>query len=193
MYAQGFARVAACTVPATIADPRANAAAVLDQARACDAEGVAVALFPELALTGYAIDDLLLQETVLDEVETAIAELVAASADLRLVMVVGAPLRQGNRLLNTAVVIHAGRVLGVAPKSYLPTYREFYERRHFAPGDDRAGRPWRSRATPCRSVPTCCSARPTCPDSSCTSRSARTCGCRCHRAPRPHWPGRRCC
>ena len=139
MYAQGFARVAACTVPATIADPRANAAAVLDQARACDAEGVAVALFPELALTGYAIDDLLLQETVLDEVETAIAELVAASADLRVVIVVGAPLRQGNRLLNTAVVIHAGRVLGVAPKSYLPTYREFYERRHFAPGDDRAG------------------------------------------------------
>ena len=54
-------------------------------------------------------------------------------------LVVGAPLRQGSRLLNTAVVIQAGRVLGVAPKSYLPTYREFYERRHFAPGDDRSG------------------------------------------------------
>ncbi len=137
MYDQGFARVAACTVPTTIADPRANAAAVLAQWRRCDEEGAAVALFPELALTGYAIDDLFLQETLLDEVEAAIAELVAASAGLRAVLVVGAPLRHGNRLLNAAVVVHGGRVLGVAPKSYLPTYREFYERRHFAPGDDR--------------------------------------------------------
>ncbi len=137
MYDQGFARVAACTVPTTIADPRANAAAVLAQWRLCDEEGAAVALFPELALTGYAVDDLFLQETLLDEVEAAIAELVAASAGLRAVLVVGAPLRHGNRLLNAAVVVHGGRVLGVAPKSYLPTYREFYERRHFAPGDDR--------------------------------------------------------
>ncbi len=137
MYDQGFARVAACTVPTTIADPRANAAAVLAQWRLCDEEGAAVALFPELALTGYAVDDLFLQEALLDEVEAAIAELVAASAGLRAVLVVGAPLRHGNRLLNAAVVVHGGRVLGVAPKSYLPTYREFYERRHFAPGDDR--------------------------------------------------------
>ncbi len=137
MYDQGFARVAACTVPTVIADPRANAAAVLRQWRDCDEEGVAVALFPELALTGYAIDDLLLQEVLLDEVEAALAELVTASGQLRTLLVVGAPLRHGNRLLNAAVVIHGGRVLGVAPKSYLPTYREFYERRHFAPGDDR--------------------------------------------------------
>ncbi len=137
VYDQGFARIAACTVPVTIADPRANAAAVLAQARACDDEGVAVALFPELALTGYAIEDLLLQETVLDQVEAAIADLVAASVGLRPVIVVGAPLRYGHRLLNAAVVVHRGAVLGVAPKSYLPTYREFYERRHFAPGDDR--------------------------------------------------------
>ena len=139
MYAQGFARVAACTMPTAIADARANAAEVLAQARLCHEDGVAVAVFPELALTGYAIDDLLLQETVLDEVEEAIASLVEASGELRTMLVVGAPLRQGSRLLNTAVVIQAGRVLGVAPKSYLPTYREFYERRHFAPGDDRSG------------------------------------------------------
>ncbi len=112
---------------------------VLAQARLCHEEGVAVAVFPELALTGYAVDDLLLQETVLDQVEEAVAELVEASEQLRPMLVVGAPLRQGSRLLNTAVVIQAGRVLGVAPKSYLPTYREFYERRHFAPGDDRSG------------------------------------------------------
>ncbi len=138
-YAQGFARVAACTVPVSVADPSANAAAVLAEARACHDEGVAVAVFPELALTGYAVDDLFLQEAVLDAVERAVGELAAATADLTPVLVVGAPLRHGNRLLNAAVVIHGGRVLGVAPKSYLPTYREFYERRHFAPGDDRRG------------------------------------------------------
>ncbi|MBP2418261.1 NAD(+) synthase [Microlunatus capsulatus] len=137
VYDQGFARIAACTAPVTLADPRANAASVLEQARACDAEGVAVAVFPELALSGYAIEDLLLQEVLLDEVEAAVADLVAGTADLRTVVVVGAPLRHGNRLLNAAVVVHRGTVLGVAPKSYLPTYREFYERRHFAPGDDR--------------------------------------------------------
>jgi NAD+ synthase (glutamine-hydrolysing) len=138
-YAQGYARVAACTIATSIADPLTNASAVLTEARACDEEGVAVAVFPELALTGYSIEDLLLQEPVLDAVEEAIGELARASSDLSVMLVVGAPLRHGNRLLNTAVVIHGGRVLGVAPKSYLPTYREFYERRHFAPGDDRRG------------------------------------------------------
>ena len=138
-YDQGFVRVAACTTPVSVADPRANARTVGEQARACEAEGVGVALFGELALTGYAIDDLLLQQSVLDEVETALLDLAAATADLGLLLVVGAPLRHGHRLLNTAVVLHRGVVLGVAPKSYLPTYREFYERRHFAPGDDRRG------------------------------------------------------
>ena len=138
-YAQGFARVAACTLMTAIADPRANAQAVLAQAGECHEEGVAVAIFPELCLTGYAIDDLLLQETLLDEVETAINEIVAASADLTPVLVVGAPLRSLHRLYNCAVVIHRGRILGVAPKVHLPNYREFYERRHFASGYDQAG------------------------------------------------------
>jgi len=136
-YDQGFVRIAACTAPVSIADPRANAAGVLEQARACHDEGVGVAVFPELALSGYAIEDLLLQEVLLDQVEAALGDLVAGTVDLRTVVVVGAPLRHGNRLLNAAVVVHRGTVLGVAPKSYLPTYREFYERRHFAPGDDR--------------------------------------------------------
>ena len=139
VYAQGYVRVAACATPTAIADPLTNAATVLAAARACHEDGVAVALFPELGLTGYAIDDLLLQQPLLDEVETAIGEIVAASARIPVVLVVGAPLRHGNRLLNCAVVIAGGEVLGVAPKSYLPTYREFYERRHFAPGDDRHG------------------------------------------------------
>lgn len=138
-YAHGFARVAACTVPIRVADPATNARAVLEQARACSEEGVAVAIFPELGLSGYAVDDLFLQDPLLDAVTDAIAEIVAASEDLLPVLVVGAPIAHGSRVLNCAVVIHRGRILGVAPKSYLPTYREFYERRWFAPGDDVRG------------------------------------------------------
>ncbi|WP_125772751.1 NAD(+) synthase [Antribacter gilvus] len=138
-YAHGFARVAACTIPVAVADPAANAAAVLQQARGCHDDGVAVAVFPELCLSGYAIDDLHLQDTLLEAVLAALEEIVAASADLLPMLVVGAPLRAGSRLLNAAVVVHQGRILGVAPKSYLPNYREFYEKRWFAPGDDRHG------------------------------------------------------
>jgi NAD+ synthase (glutamine-hydrolysing) len=138
-YAHGFARVAACTLPVAIADPAANAGAVLAQARACHEDAVAVVVFPELCLTGYAIDDLLLQDTLLEATRDAIDDVVLGSADLMPVLVVGAPLVHGTRVLNCAVVIHRGRILGVSAKSYLPTYREFYERRHFAPADDRRG------------------------------------------------------
>ncbi|MCW2779780.1 MAG: synthetase [Marmoricola sp.] len=138
-YAHGFARVAACTIPVAIADPATNAATVIAEARACHDEGVAVAVFPELALSGYAIDDLLLQDALLDAVLEAVDAIVESSTSLRPVLVVGAPLRKGNRLYNCAVVIQGGVVLGVSPKSYLPNYREFYERRHFAPGDDQRG------------------------------------------------------
>ena len=102
-------------------------------------DGVALAIFPELGLSGYAIDDLLLQDPLLDAVDDAIARVAEATAGLRPVVVVGAPLERGSRLYNCAVIIHDGAVIGVAPKSYLPTYREFYERRHFAPGDDQRG------------------------------------------------------
>ncbi len=96
-----------------------------------------MAVFPELGLTGYSVDDLFLQDALLASVEQAIAEIVAASADLMTALVIGAPLVQGNRVYNCAVVIQRGSIMGVAPKSYLPNYREFYERRWFAPGDDR--------------------------------------------------------
>ena len=135
----GFARVAACTVPVAVADPATNAATVLEQARACADERVAVAVFPELCLSGYAIDDLLLQDVLLDAVEDALAELVRASSDLAPVLVVGAPLRRLHRIYNCAVIIHRGAVLGVAPKAHLPTYREFYEKRHFASGAGERG------------------------------------------------------
>jgi len=138
-YRHGFVRVAACTLHTTIADPAANAEAVLTIARECHDDAVALAVFPELTLSGYSIDDILQQETLLEAVQDALATIVAASAELLPVLVVGAPLRHRNRLYNTAVVIHRGTVLGVVPKSYLPTYREFYERRQMAPGDDVRG------------------------------------------------------
>jgi len=138
-YAHGFARVAACTLPVAVADPATNAAGVLEQARACHDDGVAVAVFPELTLSGYAIDDLVMQDALLDAVLAALDTVVEGSRELRPVLVVGAPLRVDNRLYNCAVVVHRGEILGVATKSYLPTYREFYERRWYAPGDDRRG------------------------------------------------------
>ena len=138
-YRHGFIRVAACTHRTVLADPAANAESVLRIARACHDDSVAVAVFPELTLSGYSIEDILLQDALLDAVEDALLEVVAASADLLPVLVVGAPLRYLHRIYNTAVVIHRGVVLGVAPKSYLPTYREFYESRQMAAGDDLHG------------------------------------------------------
>jgi len=136
VYSQGFARVAACTHHTTLGDPAANAASVLGLARQCHDDGVALAVFPELTLSGYSIEDILLQDSLLDAVENALFDLITATTDLLPVLVVGAPLRHGHRIYNTAVVIHRGDVLGVAPKSYLPTYREFYELRQLAAGDD---------------------------------------------------------
>ena len=135
-YDQGFARVAAVTLPVTLADPAANAAAVIARARRLGEEGVCLAVFPELGLTGYSIDDLLLSDVLLRGALAAIETIRAASAGFLPAIVVGAPLRVGGRLFNCAVVIAGGAVRGVAPKSYPPAYREFYEKRHFACGGD---------------------------------------------------------
>jgi NAD+ synthase (glutamine-hydrolysing) len=139
IYRHGFARVAACTTRCTLADPAANAAAILEVAEACHRQGVAVAVFPELGLSGYAISDLLHQSVLLDAVEAAVAELVEASRDLLPLLVVGAPVRHAGALYNCALAIHRGRLLGVVPKVHLPNYREFYEPRHFVVGDGTAG------------------------------------------------------
>ena len=138
-YAHGFARIAACTLPTALADPATNAARILDVAAQCHADAVAVAVFPELCVSGYSLEDLFLQDSLLDATQEALRAIVEASRDLLPVLVVGAPLRNGARLYNGAVVIHRGTILGVAPKAYLPNYREFYEKRHFAAGDAERG------------------------------------------------------
>src|ERR1019366_1703346 len=101
---------------------------------------VAVALFPELGLSAYTNDDLFNQDALLDASKAAVARLVKASAGFEPVLVVGAPLRFEAKLFNCAVVIDRGRVLGLTPKTYLPNYREYYEKRQFASSRDALNR-----------------------------------------------------
>ncbi|MCX5512629.1 NAD(+) synthase [Kaistia algarum] len=140
LYSHDFLRIAACVPRATVADPDFAVAETLRIAAAGDASRTAVMLFPELGISSYSIDDLVLQDALLEAVEAGLARLAEASKDLFPVLVVGAPLRDGGRLYNTAVAIHRGRILGVVPKAYPPNYREFYERRHFTPGTGVVGR-----------------------------------------------------
>uniref|UniRef100_UPI003703E3E5 nitrilase-related carbon-nitrogen hydrolase n=1 Tax=Mesorhizobium atlanticum TaxID=2233532 RepID=UPI003703E3E5 len=133
-YRHGFVRIAACVPRIDVANPAFNLERTGELLRQGQEERIALMVFPELGLSAYAIDDLLQQDALLDAVEAVIAQLVADSSELFPVFVVGAPLRLQGGLYNTAVVIHAGRILGVVPKACLANYREFYEERHFTPG-----------------------------------------------------------
>jgi NAD+ synthase (glutamine-hydrolysing) len=138
LYAHGFVRVAACAPVVRPAEPAANAQAILAFAREADAAKAALLLTPELSISGYAIDDLLQQDALLDAVEGALGKLRDESAKLFPILVVGAPLRLAGALYNCAVVIGRGEIMGVIPKTYLPNYREYYEKRHFACASDSA-------------------------------------------------------
>ena len=127
------------TTRTALADPSTNAQSILRMAQDCDQQAVALAVFPELGLSGYAISDLLQQATLLEAVETAIGTVAAGSVDLMPLLLVGAPLRHLGALYNCAIAIHRGCVLGVVPKIHLPNYREFYEPRHFVSGDGSDG------------------------------------------------------
>src|SRR5688500_14536275 len=134
LHRQGFVRVAACTPRIEVGDPQSNSEETLALMRQGEARNADLMLFPELGISAYAIDDLLLQDALLDGVEAGIARLVEASKTLRPVFIVGAPVRRNGRLYNCGVVIARGRILGVTPKSFLPNYREYYENRWFAQG-----------------------------------------------------------
>src|SRR5262245_53439577 len=134
LYSHEFVRVACCVPRTRVADAPYNLGETLRLAEEGDKARAAIMVFPELGLSSYAIEDLLLQDALLDEVEQSIAKVVAASNSLFPVLIVGAPLRVSGRLYNSAVVIHRGQILGVVPKTYLPNYREFYEKRHFVSG-----------------------------------------------------------
>ncbi|WP_280387167.1 NAD(+) synthase [Nocardia wallacei] len=132
LYRHGFARVAVAVPPVRVADPAYNAEQTLLLARRAAADGAVLTVFPELGLSSYTADDLFHQDALHHAVESALAHVVAESADIDSVLVVGAPIRAQGRLFNCGIVIDRGRVLGAVPKSYLPNYREFYEKRQFA-------------------------------------------------------------
>jgi NAD+ synthase (glutamine-hydrolysing) len=132
IYSHGFVRVAVGVPRVKVADPVFNTAQTLELARRADAEGAALTLFPELGISAYSNDDLFQQDALLDAVRIALEEICEASRALSGVLLVGAPLRFEGKLFNCALPIHRGRILGIVPKTYLPNYREFYEKRQFA-------------------------------------------------------------
>jgi NAD+ synthase (glutamine-hydrolysing) len=136
LYAHGFVRVAAASPRVSLADPAGNARETIDLMRKADKAGAALVVFPELGLSGYTIDDLHMQSTLLAAVREAIAKVKDASKSLAPVVVVGAPIQVGPAVHGCAIVIHRGAILGVVPKTYLPNYREFYEKRQFAMSTD---------------------------------------------------------
>ena len=134
IHRHGFVRVAAATPVASAGDVAFNVDQTLELARRAAERGVDLLVFPELNISSYAVDDLHLQEAFLDAVELGLARLAEQSADLSPVLVVGAPVRRNGRLYNCGIAIARGRILGVVPKTFLPNYREYYEKRWFASG-----------------------------------------------------------
>ena len=139
LHRQGFVRIAACTPRIAVGDPQANASETLAMMHDGEARSVDLMLFPELGLSAYAIDDLLLQDALLEAVESQLARLVDVSKALRPVFLFGAPVRRNGRLYNCGIAVSRGRILGVVPKSFLPNYREYYEHRWFAAGAGLSG------------------------------------------------------
>ena len=140
IYSHGIIRAAVCLPSLRVADPDFNVQRTLALARQASQARVAVALFPELGISAYTNDDLFHQDALLEASQAAVGRLVKASAGLTPVLVVGAPLRFEAKLFNCAVIIYRGRVLGLAPKTYLPNYREYYEKRQFASSRDAVSR-----------------------------------------------------
>ncbi|HEX6547004.1 MAG TPA: NAD(+) synthase [Bryobacteraceae bacterium] len=130
-----FIRVAVATPELRVADPAFNCEQTIALMNEAAQKKAALVLFPELGLTAYSCEDLFHQRALLDSAVEALHRVVEASARLPVVAVVGLPLRIGHLLFNCATVVGGGRILGIAPKTYLPNYREFYEMRQFAPAD----------------------------------------------------------
>ncbi|MDB5797509.1 MAG: nadE [Paucimonas sp.] len=135
LYTHDFARVAVGVPRCRIADPKSNAAETLELARQAAAKGAVLIAFPELGLSAYTCDDLFHQRALLDACVDALGDIVTASQQLPLAMIVGLPLQVNHLLFNCAAVVAGGKILGIVPKSFLPNYGEFYEARQFNPAD----------------------------------------------------------
>jgi NAD+ synthase (glutamine-hydrolysing) len=139
LYSHGYVRVAAAVPHVRMGDPAFNAERTVELAGRAHGTGAAVVVFPELGLAGYSSEDLFHQAALLDGVEAGLQRVVAASVDVQPVLIVGAPVRVEGGLFNAALVIHRGEILGATPKSYVPEYREYYEKRQFRAARDVIG------------------------------------------------------
>jgi NAD+ synthase (glutamine-hydrolysing) len=139
-YSHGFIRAGVCIPSVRVAAPAYNADRTIELAKHASEAKVGVALFPELGISAYSNEDLFHQDALLEAVKESLQGLLKASASLTPVLVVGAPLQFDAALFNCAVTIHGGKILGLGPKTYLPNYREFYEKRQFTSGLDAISR-----------------------------------------------------
>jgi NAD+ synthase (glutamine-hydrolysing) len=142
LYRHGFLRTAVCIPEVQVADPSFNAEKTIEMARKAHEGRAVLAVFPELGLTAYSNEDLFHQDALLASSKTALQRVLDKTKALCPVIIIGMPLRVDCRLFNCAVVLQRGRILGIAVKSYLPNYREFYEARQFAPADTALSRRW---------------------------------------------------
>jgi NAD+ synthase (glutamine-hydrolysing) len=133
LYSHGFIRAAVCIPEIRVADVSFNTQKTIELAKKAAKQKAVLAIFPELGLSAYSNEDLFHQDALLRSVEKALITMKEASAKLNLILVVGAPLQVDCRLFNCAVVFYRGKILGIAVKSYLPNYREYYEARQFSP------------------------------------------------------------
>ncbi|HEY0011770.1 MAG TPA: NAD(+) synthase [Allosphingosinicella sp.] len=134
IHRHGFVRVSAASPTGSVGDVTFNVDQAIALAEEAHGKGVDLLVFPELNISSYAVDDLFLQEAFLDAVEDGIARFRDATAKLGPCFVIGAPLRRNGRLYNCGLAVSRGRILGVVPKSFLPNYREYYEKRWFVSG-----------------------------------------------------------
>jgi NAD+ synthase (glutamine-hydrolysing) len=133
---QGFIKVGVSTPEVYVADCQANAEAVWKRIQEMQKSGVKIMVFPELCLTGYTCSDLFLQDRLLNEAAVQLENLREQTADTDALIFVGLPLEVKGKLYNAAAVLNRGKLLGFVPKKHIPNYNEFYERRHFTPGDE---------------------------------------------------------
>ena len=136
LYNHGFIRVAVCIPELKVADAPFNVASTIKLVKQASANNAILALFPELGISAYSNDDLFHQDALLIGVMEGLKEILHATRKLNTILVIGAPLRVDFRLFNCGIVLYRGRILGIAVKSYLPNYREFYEGRQFSPAED---------------------------------------------------------
>ena len=135
---QGFVKVAAATPKIAVADCKKNVEVILESIREMEEKGAKVMVLPELCITGYTCADLFWQGRLLEEAKESLQKIANETADVDALIFVGLPLEVYGKLYNVAAVLNHGELLGIVPKKYLPNYNEFYEARHFTPGEETA-------------------------------------------------------